>query len=334
MSLETENEALIVRYLLDELPAEERRLLEQRYFHDDLLFESVRSVEEQLIRDFLRGELPTEQTRRFEARYLKSPELSEKVESARLLIQSAAAADSREVSAAATSRPRAVSGPPFWDRLRESLRPRAGVFGFAAAGLVAAALLVAIWFGMDNRRLRTELARSESQRSNLAARLQAEAATPKSNPAHENPVSPGSEGSESGLAGTVRAFARQMPVAPLAFVLSPGATRGAAGGQKRLVIPAQGVDRVRLNLDFTPFQQYASYRVIVSVADGGEVSSRDFPGGNAAGSGSRLAIDLPAASLPEGAYIIVVKGRLGAAGYEDLESYYFHVVRGLGNGLH
>jgi len=36
VSLETENEALIVRYLLDELPAEERRLLEQRYFHDDL----------------------------------------------------------------------------------------------------------------------------------------------------------------------------------------------------------------------------------------------------------------------------------------------------------
>ena len=268
------------------MPAEERRRLERRYFLDDQLFESVRSVEEQLIRDFLRGELPIDQRRRFEVRYLQSPQLSQKVESARLLMESASAA----------------SLPSIWERLRGSFRLRAGVLGLAAAGLVTVAMFAAVWFGLDNRRLRTELARSESQRSGLAARLQAEAATPKNNPADERHV------------------AERVMAAPLAFLLSPGVTRGEGGGQQRLVIPANGVDRVRLNLDFRPFGQYADYRVIVSSVGGVELASRDL-------AGSKLAIDLSAASLLEGDYVIVVKGRSGRAKYEDLESYYFHVVR-------
>jgi hypothetical protein len=287
MSLQTGDEALIVRYLLDELPADERRLVEHRYFLDDRLFESVCSVEEQLIRDFLRDELPTDQRRRFEVRYLQSPQLSQKVESARLLMESA--------SAASPAREEQVSRPSIWERLRESFRLRAGVLGLAAAGLVTVAIFVAVWFGLNNRRLRTELARSESQRSSIAARPQAEAATPKSNPAG-------------------------IKAAPLAFLLSPGVTRGDAGGQQRLVIPANGVDRVRLNLEFTPFGQYTTYRVIVSSVSGVELASRDL-------AGSKLAIDLSAASLPEGDYIIVVKGRAGTPKYEDLDSYYFHVVR-------
>jgi hypothetical protein len=118
-----------------------------------------------------------------------------------------------------------------------------------------------------------------------------------------------------------------MRAAPLAFLLSPGVTRGSGGGRQRLVIPAKGVNRVRLNLDFTPFEQYTTYREIVSSADGGKVASRDFTSKDLPGPGRKLGIDLPAASLPEGDYIIVVKGRLGTARYEDLESYYFHVVR-------
>src|ERR1022692_4935 len=342
MSLETEDEALIVRYFLDELPADERRQLEQRYFLDDQLFESVCSIEEQLIRDYLLGELPMDQVRRFEARYLQSPQLSERVESARLLMQAASVPP--QASAVATTHGERVSlgsnapgrrsifGPSILERLRESFRLRAGVLRFAAAGLVTAAMLVAVWFGLDNRRLRTELARSESQRSSLAARLQAQAAAPKSNPADERNVLAGRAESESHRASAAResakGYAAGMKAAPLAFVLSPGVTRGEGGGQKRLVIPAKGVDRVRLNLDFTPFGQYTTYRVIVSSMDGGEVSSRDFPGKDLHGPGSKLVIDLSAASLPEGDYIIVVKGRLGTARYEDLESYYFHVVRG------
>jgi anti-sigma factor RsiW len=342
MSLETGGDALIVRYFLDELPADERRQLEQRYFLDDLLFESVRSIEEQLIRDYLRGELPADQRRRFEAHYLQSPQLSERVESARLLMQSASAAPQAPTVAPAreeqvsigshTPNRRSISGPSILERLRESFRLRPGVLGFAAAGLVTVAMLVAVWFGLDNRRLRTELARSESQRSSLAARLQAQAAAPKSNPADERNVLAGRAESESHRASAVRESAKGygagMKAAPLAFVLSPGVTRGEGGGQKRLVIPANYVDRVRLNLDFTPFGQYTTYRVIVSSVDGGEVSSRDFPGKDLLRPGRKLAIDLSAASLPEGDYIVVVKGRLGTARYEDLESYYFHVLRG------
>jgi hypothetical protein len=352
MPLVTGDGALVVRYLLDELPTGERRLLEQRYFLDDQLFESVCSIEEQLIRDYLRGELPADQVRRFEARYLQSPQLSERVESARLLMQSASAAPQASplatVSGAATEAApareeqvsigshapgeRSLSSPSFRETLRESFRFRAVVLKFAAAGLVTVAMLVAVWFGLDNRRLRTELARSESRRSSLAARLQAEAATPKSNPADARNVLPERAESESHTASAAREHAKRyaegMKAAPLAFVLSPSVTRGEAESQKRLVIPSKGVDRVRLNLDFTPFGRYTTYRVIVSTVDGDELASRDLPGKDLHGPRSKLAIDLSVASLPEGDYPIVVKGRLGTAEYEDLESYYFHAVRG------
>lgn len=310
MPCETVDEAPIVRYLLDELPPDERRLFEQRYFLDDRLFESVCSIEEQLIRDYLRGNLPTDRKRRFEARYLESPPLREKVESARLLAEpDAAGAAGEEYMPIVSNAPRrrSISDPSFLERLREFFRLPSFVLRSAIAGLAAAALLVAVWYGLDNRRLRSELARSESQRSGLAARLQAEAATPKNNPTQ---------------AGGVLPHVESIRPAPLAFVLSPGVMRGAAEGRQRLIIPVKGADRVRLNLDFAPFEQYASYRAVVSSADGGEVASRDL-----IGSGSKLAIDLSTASLPAGDYIIVVKGRLGTARYEDLESYYFHIVR-------
>jgi hypothetical protein len=228
-----------------------------------------------------------------------------------LLMQSASAVRQQEASLGTNPIRRSVSGSSFRERLRDFFSLRAMVFGSAAAGLAAAAMIVAVWFGLDNQQLRTELTRSESQRTSLAARLQAEARMPKSNPGHAATALP-----EPG-----------MRVAPLAFVLSPGITRGDGGTQKRLVIPADGVDRVRFNLDFTPFEQYTSYRVVVSAADGGEVSGQDIAGEAFRGAGSKLVLDLPAVSLPEGNYIIVVKGRLGAAAYEDLESYYFHVVR-------
>src|ERR1039457_4322556 len=102
MSLATEDEALIVRYFLGELPPDDRRLLEQRYFLDDLLFE---------------------------ARYLQSQQLSERVESARLLMQVASAAPQASTVAPArgeqvslgsnTPSRRSIFGPSILERLRE-----------------------------------------------------------------------------------------------------------------------------------------------------------------------------------------------------------------------
>src|ERR1039457_7105169 len=129
MSLETGGDALIVRYFLDELSADERRKVQRRYFLADRLCQSVRSIEEQLSRDSLREELSAAQRRRFEAHYLQSPQLSERVESARLLMQSASAAPQAPTVAPAreeqvsigshTPNRRSISGPSILERLRE-----------------------------------------------------------------------------------------------------------------------------------------------------------------------------------------------------------------------
>jgi hypothetical protein len=285
MALESENGALIVRYLLDELTGEERRLFEQRYFCNDQLFESVQSLETQLIRDFLQGDLPADQSRRFQAHYLQSSELREKVEFARSLVQSASGD--------------APLAPTIRDKLLDFFRLRTVVFGFAGS-LAALAILVGVWMGLDNGRLRTTVERTESERNSTQGGI----APPKA----------------SKLQESAQQTANKLNIAPLAFMLSPGVKRGDDSGRQRIVIPATGVDRVLLNLNFTSFGHYTTYRIIVSSVNGNDVSKRDLQG-------NKLSIDLPTAKLPEGDYTILVKGRSGSVQFEDIESFYFHVSR-------
>jgi hypothetical protein len=60
-------EAQAVRYMLDDLPREERDRIEDRYFTDDEYFESLSALETQLVRDWLAGSLAPEYAVRLEA---------------------------------------------------------------------------------------------------------------------------------------------------------------------------------------------------------------------------------------------------------------------------
>jgi hypothetical protein len=66
----------------------------------------------------------------------------------------------------------------------------------------------------------------------------------------------------------------------------------------------------------------------LSSLEGPSILSQDFPG--RLGSGGKLTLDLPAASLQSGDYMIVVHGRSRTATDEAVESYSFYVVRGVG----
>jgi hypothetical protein len=147
MSLTAQDEALIVHYLLGELVADEKAALEERYFLDDELFESVRSIEDELIRDFLRGVLPVDRRRRFEARYLRSPQLRRKVELARPFAQATDAPDSAAPSSGRSHEPK-VAG------LRAGVGRRIAEVlcnlnsGWRLAGLAAALLVFIAVFGL------------------------------------------------------------------------------------------------------------------------------------------------------------------------------------------
>ncbi len=67
-----DDQELIYRYLLGELPEDEQSELEQRYFTDNALFERLLAVEDELINRYARNESSDEERKRMEAYFLKS----------------------------------------------------------------------------------------------------------------------------------------------------------------------------------------------------------------------------------------------------------------------
>ena len=67
-----DDQELIYKYLLGELPEEQQAELEQRYFADDELFERLMAVEDELINRYARNESSDEERQRIEAYFLVS----------------------------------------------------------------------------------------------------------------------------------------------------------------------------------------------------------------------------------------------------------------------
>lgn len=77
---DSDEDAQIVRYLLDRLPEEVADQLEERYFCDAAYFERVGAVEDSLIRQYLDGFLSASDAMRFEQKARRVPEIRKKVE--------------------------------------------------------------------------------------------------------------------------------------------------------------------------------------------------------------------------------------------------------------
>ncbi len=196
-----------------------------------------------------------------------------------------------------------LAAPPqhrFFRRLWQSSRPR-GFTAFALSGVIAAAVLIGLWLGFDHRWLKSDHPPLASARG---------PAHPPANPAR--PDRP--EGPDLG----------EKQIATLALALSPTTMSGDSGTAPRLLIPARGIDRIRLNMDFAPNAKFSAYRVILSPIDGTPVLQRDFPG--ALGKQGKISLDVPAPSLRGGDYSAIVQGRSGSAPWANVESYFFRVV--------
>src|SRR5512133_1807767 len=85
MATDLNNEALIARYLLGELPEEQQAEIEDRAFADKQYLASITAVENDLIDEYVRNELRGVERQRFEKQFLASAERRKRVEFARAL---------------------------------------------------------------------------------------------------------------------------------------------------------------------------------------------------------------------------------------------------------
>jgi hypothetical protein len=104
----------------------------------------------------------------------------------------------------------------------------------------------------------------------------------------------------------------------LAFVLTPGTTRGTTGTQ-RLVIPPDA-NRIELDLSLADTQRLSAYRAMLLTADGGQAWS-----GISSPTGNEVKVLVPAAALPRQDYKLLLQAP-GSNG-PTVASYVFGVER-------
>ena len=86
MPMKMENENIIRRFLFGEMPEEERFEFEEKFIADAVLFEQIKTVEDELIEKYVRGWMDPAERSKFEKHFLNTKKRRERVEFSRLMI--------------------------------------------------------------------------------------------------------------------------------------------------------------------------------------------------------------------------------------------------------
>jgi anti-sigma factor RsiW len=329
---EDERAELIVRYLLGGLSPAERERLEGEYFGDDAFFERVMAVEGELIDSYVRGDLPADDRVRFESIFLADARRRKRVAFARDLLDALV----REVSPATlqATTPRARVSPRSRTLFPFMRRP---AFTFTLTAVAVVLLMLAVWLAFERGQRRD--AAPEAARDNPAQPTQAPQASgaPESvtipapaetaetrTTAEENGSRLPPSAADTPPRGNTPSATRPQP-AVATLVLSP-VSRDAGGSNppNRLNVPA-GTKLISLLVEPGAGGVYESYSAEVETVEGRGV----WKGNPTRASGPArkvVTVNVPAAALKPGAYILKLRGARVGAELEDVGEYYFAVV--------
>jgi len=324
MSANSNEETLIARYLLGELPEEQQVEIEDRAFSDKEYLASITAVENDLIDEYVRGELAADDRRRFESRFLASAERRKRVEFARALRIA--------VSEAAGPEKKMVQPAPRWT-WRESLYAFfSGLNPAARLAFVAAAILVvtgAAWLFVETQRLRrqvTQLQAENQSRQNLQQALELERKRSEELNARLDQEKQQREQTDESLrqlTETPEATTPPPPPVIASFTLLPGLSRG--GGENPNFVLSNDARLVRLHIGIDPEEQYKSFAVDLRTVAGRPVWNRENLAARAGRGPRAVGLTLPATVLKSGEYELRLRGLTEGGGSEDVGFYYFNV---------
>ncbi len=320
----TEQDRVIVEYLLGNLSPEEQTEFEQRFMEDDELFERIVVIEEELIDDYAREVLSPRERDLFEKNFLTSPERRRKVEIARSLIDWACRSRGEEAPEA----PPAVSrrwSSWIWSRM-SSDRVRSSRPQFA---LMAATMCIVLvggpWFIRQHIRQRsqldeaaTEVATLREQTNDLQAQVAAQRARGDDLTQRlldRESVMP-SQHPEQEPSAQVQPSVETFTVAPL--------VRGAQG--ERLVIPS-GIQLIRLQVNPGSKDVYESFRAAIVTPEEQMVWMQANIQAPSSSRVKAVSLMVPAEALPSGDYILTLSGRAHDGSYEEVAAYVLSILR-------
>jgi cell division protein FtsB len=316
MKIEVDSQAeLMRRYLLGALPEAEQLRLEERFFADSETLEQIWAVENELIDAYVRDQLTGAERAQFERHYLAAPDHRERVAFARELLHVA-----DETGAAEAANVIARAAPPaesFWTKLLASLRAPQFALGAAAAAVLL--LLAGGWWFINERarwreQAQAELRAAEQQRLEQEKQLAQQRAR-----------------TEALNAELERLRQQPSPVAPtpaprasvFSFLLLPTIRGGEQ--QPTLKIPP-GTDQVRFQMKLER-NDYPRYQVSLRPVDGG--ATVELPRVNVVSrrAGALVSVNLPAAKLTRGDYILTLTGVDSSGATEQVNRYFFRVSK-------
>ncbi len=312
-------EQTIQRYLLGELPESEQVTLEQQYFHDPRLFEQVVQVENDLVDKYARGLLPPTTRDRFEKYYLTHPQRRERARFGETLVAKLGPAKEVEVP---TSRPT----ESWLDRLLASLRGPRLAWSFSIAVLAVA--VVAAWFFIETRRLRQELARTESEwtaREQRERELQQQVANEQQ---RANKLTEELERLrlEQGAAAPSPSPDDKRASTFATLMLTIGGTRAPDTGPPAVLVIPAGTEQVRLYLNLRE-SDYSGYQAVVQLAGGNTIFTSRRLTAVKTRSGANLALVIRALRFSAGDYILTLRGVSRTGEVEDVSKSLFRVER-------
>jgi hypothetical protein len=304
----TTDEILMRRYLLGDLPQEERVHLEDRYSTDTEVFEEVVAAENDLIDCYVRGELTEGERQKFETEFFKSAQRCERVEFARALSQIPALAKQAAP----------VRGLSIWKNVWTSLSVQQGAPQWALAAVVVVA--GGSWLIVQNQRLRTDLQQALATQVELRGEqqtLRQHIAELEGNP---DGLPPRNQ-QESEVAKL------ETPVgSEITLSLAPGMARSPGGPQNILTLtPTSSSVRLQLMLDR---DEYMSYHIVLRTAEeeGNQIDRKKLRS-RPVGKQMAVVLVLPSKLFQAKDYVATLTGNNGTPAEEDVEAYSFRVVR-------
>lgn len=324
MSTDINNEKLISRYLLGELPEEQQVEIEDRAFSDKDYLASITAVENDLIDEYVRGELPDEDRQRFETRFLASAERRKRVEFATAL--------RTVVSESPVPEKKLIHDVPRWS-WRDSLYAFiSGLNPAARLAFVAAGILLivgAAWLFAETLRLRRQVNQLQAEKQSgqdLQQTLDAERKRNEELNARLNQEKQQREQTDESLRQLTETTEATKPAPPpvlASLTLLPGLSRG--GGQKPNLDLSNDVRLVRLQIGIDPEEQYKSFAVELRTVAGRGVWNRENLAARTRRGTRAVGLTLPATVLKSGEYELRLRGLTEGGGSEDVGFYYFNV---------
>lgn len=317
METETSNQ-MIMRYLLGDLPEAEQEQIEDRAFSDRAYLRTIEDVENDLIDEYVRGALTDSERRQFERRFLASAERQRKVEFARALAQVVPATE-------AVALPRSVHKWESWAAFLRGLSP---ILQFAMVAAVVLLSLGVVWLFTTTKELRTQVvqlqaAQQVQQQQEEALRQQAAAERARS-----AELTAQLERERMHSEELTRQLARDQgrassPTAPLvlSLFLPPGIGRGEDKRPKLVIAPT--VQTTRLQIGLERGDDFKSYRVELSTAQGQTIWTRE----RLRPQGRIIPLTIPVRLLRAGQYELALKGVTEAQQIEEVRYYYFDVLK-------